>query len=266
MRIAAVVAKDLAELRRNPGVLVAAALTGLLSLLIPFFVAVIVPSLAGERLSDSSDFQVALEMYKTQSAARDLDPEGAIQAWIFQTFLALMLLTPVAGAMSIAAYSVVGEKQGRTLEPLLATPISTLELLIAKVLGALLPALGLAVLYFAVYFVAVAVVARPGVFWILLAPRSLAIVFVLGPLAALAALQLAVCVSSRVNDPRTAQQAGVFIILPIGGLLIGQVLGALLLTPQIIGLIALALVALNAALMWLSITLFDRESILTRWK
>ena len=43
--------------------------------------------------------------------------------------------------MSVAAYSVIGEKQARTLEPLLATPITTFELLAAKVLGALLPAL-----------------------------------------------------------------------------------------------------------------------------
>jgi ABC-2 type transport system permease protein len=205
-------------------------------------------------------------MYRNQPAARDLDLEGAIQAWIFQTFLALMLLTPVAGAMSIAAYSVVGEKQARTLEPLLATPITTFELLAAKALGALLPAVALTLAYFSVYVIAVALVARPGVFWILLSARSLAVVFVLGPLAGLAALQLAVCASSRANDARSAQQIGVVIIIPVAGLLLGQVLGALLLTPWVIGLIAAALVALNAALMWVAIRLFDRESILTRWK
>ena len=48
------------------------------------------------------------------------------------------------------------------------------------------------------------------------------VLFVLGPLAALAALQLAVCVSSRVNDARSAQQIGALIILPISGLLIAQ--------------------------------------------
>ena len=79
-------------------------------------------------------------MYRDQPATRRLDPEGAIQAMIFQQFLILLVLTPVAGAMSVAAYAVVGEKQARTLEPLLATPITTFELLVAKVLGALVPA------------------------------------------------------------------------------------------------------------------------------
>ena len=34
--------------------------------------------------------------------------------------------------MSVAAYAVIGEKQARTLEPLLATPLTTFELLAAK--------------------------------------------------------------------------------------------------------------------------------------
>ena len=101
--------------------------------------------------------------------------------------------------MSVAAYSVIGEKQGRSLEPLLVTPITTFELLAAKVLAALLPAVALTFFCFALYVGAAALLARPGVFAVLLTARPLAIVFVLGPLAALAALQLAVCVSSRVN-------------------------------------------------------------------
>ena len=265
-RIGALLRKELLDLRQNPFVLTATALTGLMVLVIPFFVAVVVPALAGERLSDSSDFDLALELFRTQPAFAGLDEEGAIQGWIFQTFLALMLLTPVAGAMSVAAYSVVGEKQARTLEPLLATPLTTLELLAAKALGALVPALLLTAVYFVAYVAAVAIFARPGVFRVLLSAQSLSIVFVLGPLAALAALQLAVCASARVNDARSAQQIGVLIILPIAGLLAGQVLGALLVTPAVIAVIAAALAVVNAGLMWLSIRLFDRESILTRWK
>jgi ABC-2 type transport system permease protein len=266
IRIRALLAKELADLRRNPAVLLPAVLTGFISILLPFFVAIFVPYFSGEKLSDSSDFQVALEMYKSQPSTRALDPEGAVQAWIFQQFLVLLVLTPVAGSMSLAAASVIGEKQARTLEPLLATPITTFELLAAKVLGALLPAIGLTLACYATYLVGIAIIARPGVFAILLAARSLAVVFVLGPLAALAALQLAVCVSSRVNDARSAQQIGALIILPISGLLIAQLIGAVLLTVPVILLIALVLAGVNAGLMVIGIALFDREAILTRWK
>jgi ABC-2 type transport system permease protein len=265
-RVLALLSKETLDLRQNPAIFLAAALTGFFSMLIPFFVAIIVPYATGERLSDSSDFEVAVEMYRNQPGARDLDPEAAIQAWIFQTFLIFMTITPVASAMSVAAYSVVGEKQARTLEPLLATPIATVELLAAKVLGALLPALGLAIFFFSLYLVGVGVAARPGVYWILLTPRSLAIMFVLAPLTSLAALQLAVCVSSRVNDVRSAQQLGALVILPVFGLMLAQLLGALQLTMALILGIALMLAVLNIGLLWVATALFERESILTRWR
>ena len=58
-RVRALLAKEFADLRRNPGVFIPAMLTSLVALVLPFFVAVIVPAVTGERLSDSSDFYVA---------------------------------------------------------------------------------------------------------------------------------------------------------------------------------------------------------------
>jgi ABC-2 type transport system permease protein len=265
-RIAALVGKDLADLRRHPGLFWPAGLTAIISLALPFVIAIVIPHITHERLSDSSDFQIAAEIYREQPGTRALDPEGAIQAWILQQFLPLLVLAPVAGSMAIAAASVVGEKQARTLEPLLATPMTTFELLAAKVLGALLPAIALTVVCFGVYVALAASLARSGVFWILLAPRSLAVFFLLGPLAALAALQLAVCVSSRANDARSAQQIGALVILPLGVALVAQLTGTLQLTVPVTLAIAGALFLVNAALMWVGVVLFDRESILTRWK
>lgn len=265
-RMLALLGKELADLRQNAAVFVPAIIAGGLSMLLPFFIAIVVPAFAGERLSESSDFEIALEMYRDQPALKDLDPEGAVQAWIFQQFLVLLILTPVAGSMSVAAYSVIGEKQARTLEPLLATPLTTFELLAAKVLGALLPAFGLTIASFVIYLAGVAAFAQPGVFRALLTPASLATMFVLGPLAALAALQLAVCISSRVNDARSAQQIGALIVLPVAAAFILQITGMFRLTVPVIALLALALVGVNIGLMLLGIALFERESILTRWK
>jgi ABC-2 type transport system permease protein len=265
-RIRALLDKDLADVRQSPTLLVPALLTAVVSILLPFIVAIVIPWLVGERLSDSSDFDVAVETSRAQPELEGLDPEGAIQAWVFQHFLVLLVLTPVAGSMSVAAYSVIGEKQARTLEPLLATPITTFELLAAKVLGSLVPAVILTAACYLVYLIGVAVFAEPGVYRALLTPASLAIVFVLGPLAALAALQMAVCVSSRVNDARSAQQIGALIILPVAGLLVAQLAGLFVLTGTTIVFLMLLLIAVNAGLMLLGIRLFDRETILTRWK
>jgi ABC-2 type transport system permease protein len=264
-RIAALLGKELADLRRNPGVFVPAILTGVISLLLPFVVALVIPAVTGERLSASSDFEVALRLYQEQPFTRALDPEGAVQAWIFQQFLILLVLAPVAASMSVAAYSVIGEKQARTLEPLLATPITTLELLAAKVLGALIPSVVLTLVLFALYVAGAFVFADPGVYAALLTARALVTVGLFAPMAALAALQLAVCVSSRVNDSRSAQQIGALVILPIAGLLVAQLTGHVTLTGGRLAALSGLLAIVNVALMGLGVRLFDRESILTRW-
>jgi ABC-2 type transport system permease protein len=267
-RIAAIVAKEFNELRRSPSIFLPALLTGAAATIYPFVIAIIVPYFAGERLSDSSDFEVATQVFRSQPEARGLTPEGAIQAFVFEYALVLMVgLTTVTGSMAVAAHSVIGEKQARTLEPLLATPVTTFELLAAKVIGAALPGIALMAACFAVYVGAVAIFAERGVWMMLLTTRSLALVFVMGPLAAVLGLQLAVCASSRVNDARTAQQLGALIIvLPIAALQIGQFLTGAVLTARTILAIALLLCAGNAILMSIAIRLFDRESILTRWK
>jgi ABC-2 type transport system permease protein len=87
-----------------------------------------------------------------------------------------------------------------------------------------------------------------------------------GPAAALVALQSAILVSSRVNDPRAAQQFGVLIIIPLMAVLVVQFTGTLWLTTGALVLIALALFAVWVGLTWVSVAVFDRESILTRWR
>jgi ABC-2 type transport system permease protein len=265
-RIAAILGKEFIDLRLNPSVFLPAAIAGIGSLFLPFLIAVVIPYVSGEQLSDSSDFDIAIEMYREQPGTRTLDPEGAIQAWLFQQFLLFLLVVPVVGATSIAGHSVVGEKRARTLEPLLATPITTFELLAAKTLAALVPAIALSMICFAVYLAGIAVFGRPGVAWALLTMRSLSIMFLLGPLAVLAALQVAVCVSSRVDDERSAQQWGSLIVLPIVAMFVAPLLGSRAITLPIILSIAVVLVGVNAVLMRIGIRVFDRESILTRWK
>lgn len=265
-RLQALLSKELLDVRGNPGVFLPAVLTGILSLFLPFFLAIVLPRLTGERLSDSADFELAVEMFAVEPAARGLSPEGGVQAWIFRQFLVLLVFSPVAGAMSVAAYAVIGEKQARTLEPLLATPITTAELLGAKVLGAFVPALALTVVGFAVYLGGVWLLAETGVHRVLVGAHAVAIVFVFGPLAALTALQLAVCVSSRVNDARSAQQIGALVILPLSGILVAQLMGSLNVTTWGVLAAALALAILNVVLMRVGVAMFQRESILTRWK
>ena len=267
-RILALLSKDAAELRRSPGIFLPGVLTGLGTVFYPFMIAVIIPSLSGERLSDSSDFEIAVEMYRSQPGSVSLGPEGAIQAAIFQWALTLMVgLTTVTGSMSIAAHSVIGEKQARSLEPLLATPLSTFELLAAKVIGAAVPGVLLTTACFVLYVALIAIFAEPGVWLSMLTLRSVIFVFLLGPLTALVGLQLAVCASARTNDVRSAQQAGaLFLVVPIAGLQIAQFVGGVVLTAGLMAVLVLTFLIANIVMMRIAVRVFDRESILTRWK
>jgi ABC-2 type transport system permease protein len=168
--------------------------------------------------------------------------------------------------MALAAYSIIGEKQARTLEPLLATPATTGEILLAKVLASFLPALAIEAVGIVLYFGGIAVLGAPGVFDALVSTRTALVLLVLAPLATLIALQVVVIASSRVNDYRTAQQFGTLVVLPIVGVLIAQGTGVFWLTSPVIVIAAAALLVVWILLLLFGIAIFEREQILTRWK
>jgi ABC-2 type transport system permease protein len=96
--------------------------------------------------------------------------------------------------------------------------------------------------------------------------RWLLAIFVVGPLMALLAVNLSVIISSRVNDPRVAEQLSMVVIVPVLGIFFGQIAGLFVLNSQLVLIIAVILVILDALLIYLSVDLFQRETILTRWK
>jgi len=263
-RVRALVGKELLDLARNPAALLPVVIVTIVAVMLPFAFVVAIPWTTGHALGQDAD------LVRVSAAAAmgnsGLSADGRVQLFLFQQFLTVFLLTPITGAMALAAHAVVGEKQARTLEPLLATPITTMELLVAKVLGALLPTLTISLLGLTIYLVGIAVVAQPGVARAMAGVRALLLVVAVGPSAALVSLQAAIVISSRVNDPRTAQQFGVLIVLPLTAILVAQFTGMLWLSVTALGLAALGLVGVSMLLAVLSVALFDRESILTRWR
>jgi ABC-2 type transport system permease protein len=265
-RIRALMGKELREFRASPALLVPVVLLIVVCTVVPFVVVVAVPWGTGKPLTaDKAILQVMTLVRDRTPALAALPLETATQVFLFQQFLLMFLIAPIVGAVSLAAYTVVGEKQGRTLEPLLTTPMSTAEILIAKVLASFLPSLVIEAIGLCLYAAAIAVVTSPAVLWSLLSLRSLLLVAVLGPFASLAALQATIAVSSRVNDPRSAQQVAVLLILPLIGMLVGQMAGVFFVTTLVVLLLAVGMVLVWGVLILLSVALFERETILTRW-
>ena len=195
-----------------------------------------------------------------------LSPIQQFQVFILRQFLPMLLLLPVMGAMSIATYSIIGEKTSRSLEALLATPTLTGELLLAKALAATIPSVLATWVVGVVQAILVRVWAGPDVSQFALDAAAWVMLLLLTPLVAFLALGLGVIVSSRSTDPRSAQQVAVILVLPIISLIIGQSTGLFLLglLPVLLG--AVVLLILDVIVLWLGIRLFQRETILTRWK
>lgn len=152
------------------------------------------------------------------------------------------------------------------MEPLLSTPISTLELLAAKAMTPFLFALGLTWSAGALYLLGAALIGEPGVFRAVAGPRLVIMFLVLGPLVELASLLVSVIVSSRSNDPRSAQQITALLILPITIVFVAQLMGLVVVGSTAMLLGAAGCIVLNVILFWVGIQVFQRETILTRWR
>jgi ABC-2 type transport system permease protein len=198
-RISALAGKDAAEVRQQPG-LILPALAMIVGLSLPaLLLLVVAPRWLGEPLADSDFADAAAALAAQMPALARLAPEGQAQAFVLQQFLMFSLLVPVMGSLSLASHAIVGEKQARSLEPLLTTPITVPELLAAKVLTPFVLAMVLLAATFLLYLVAMLAWGEPGVWRTLFWPRTLLVFLLLGPLGSLTGLLTAAIVSSRVN-------------------------------------------------------------------
>jgi ABC-2 type transport system permease protein len=189
------------------------------------------------------------------------------QAIVGRQFSTLFLLLPIFIPSVLASYAIVGEKRERTLEPVLATPIRTWELLLGKMLAALIPALAITILSASVFVIGiVAFAVSDRVREIIVTPGWVLAVLVDTPLLALIGVALIVVLSSRVNDPRTAQQISSVLVVPVVALLFGQLAGVIVLGPAVALGIGAVLAVIAAGAVWVATQLFQREVILTRWR
>jgi ABC-2 type transport system permease protein len=104
------------------------------------------------------------------------------------------------------------------------------------------------------------------IFSYVIAPMWLIAIFVVGPLLTLMAVCTAIMVSSRVTDPRVAEQLSAVVILPLLMLIIGQSVGFILIDQRVIIVMGLVVAVVDVVLFYFSVKIFQREAILTRWK
>lgn len=195
-----------------------------------------------------------------------LDPQQVpIVLFIGYLFAPLFLVIPLMIASVIAAEAFVGEKERKTLEPLLYTPATDLELFLGKVIASLVPATLFAWGNFVLYTVVANVGGWPvmqsiwfptEIWWLL--------IFWVSPAIALLGVSVTVLISSKVNTFMEAYQASGALVLLVVVLLIGQIFGLLFLSPLVFFLLGLGLFAMDAALIWIGTGLFNRSELIAR--
>jgi ABC-2 type transport system permease protein len=206
------------------------------------------------------------ELMTRNPALAGMSEAEAAQSVMGQAFSSMFLLMPMIIPSIIAAYSIVGEKTNRTLEPLLATPIKTWELLTAKMLASLIPSLALTWLAGLVFIIGVGLAAlSQRLFEAVASPGWLTVFLLCTPLLALIAIAAMVAISARVSDPRTAQQFSAWVIVPFLAVFFSQLTGILILSPLIAIVAAIMLAVIAGLAVWLATGLFQREVILTKW-
>jgi len=259
-KIRTIVDKEWAEVFKNRAVLFTVLFMPL------FFTALPLVILYAMRASPGNSDMMDMPSQFTRICG-NLTGAACTQYFTINQFMLLFMMMPLAIPVAISAYSIVGEKTTRCLEPLLATPITTIELIVGKGLAAAIPAIAATWAGFCIFAIgAKFLVVNPGVFARILDPMWLMAVILVGPLMAVAAVAMSIIVSSRVSDPRTAEQISMVVIVPLLGVFFGQMAGLFLLDTRFILASAAVLALADAGLVYLSVGLFQRETILTKWK
>ena len=261
-RIRAIIIKEWREVFKNKFVLFTVSFLPLMITALPLFILYF----AGAS-DDFAGISAADIPPQFMSLCGDLVAGDCMLYYIVTQFILLFMMVPVIIPMTIASYSIVGEKTTRTLEPLLATPVTTIEILVGKGLAGVIPAVLTTWIGYLIYAAGASImVSNPAVVNKLFDPLWLIAIFLVGPLLSLMGVSIAVMISSRVNDPRVAEQISGIFVLPVVGLFIGQTTGIIMINETFILWMAAALLVLDSVLFYFAIQIFQRETILSRWK
>ena len=234
-RVRAIFVKELRDYRRNRFVMLTMALLPVLFIVIPIVDIFVLPAAAS---SAALDRRIGLA-------------------------LLYMLIIPAVVPATLAAYSVVGEREQGTLEPVLTTPIRAAEFLLGKALAALVPTLVISYAVFGIFLACVGFFAQPAIADAVFEAPHLLIQLLFTPLLAGWSIWVGIAISARSSDVRVAQQLGTLASLP------PLAVTALLSFGVIQQSVALG-VALGAALLLVDVlgwrivsALFDRERLVT---
>ena len=169
---------------------------------------------------------------------------------------------------TIAAYSIVGEKVEKTLEPLLATPTTDGDILLGKSIAAFIPPILTTWIGASIFMALTDCFLYNGGLGYYYFPNWNAGVMLLSlaPLSAILSIEVAVIASSRVSDVRGANQIAGLMFIPFVAVFFAGAEGIFAFSVGNLLIFSGILTIIDVVFLFLSKSIFKREEILTRWK
>jgi ABC-2 type transport system permease protein len=235
-RVRAVVRKELRDYRRKRAIVVTMIVFPALFLIEPIISLLLVPS---------------------SSLPTDLNTYVVLP-------LLYLLLIPVIMPTTLAAYTVAGEREQGTLEPLLTTPIRRQEFIMGKAAAVMIPTLLMSYVVFCAFLLAVRLVAKHQVESAVFhqGPILLAL-FLFAPLLAGWSIVVGMAISVRANEVRVAQQLGALASFPPVAVVALLAVGVIHPTFEVALIFALGLLAVDLRALRIVSRMFDRERLVT---
>lgn len=266
----AIARKDLKEVRQNKvawGPAIA----------IPLIFAILMPILFSVLPQVMPVDDIQRELGDVEAMLRNMPPairavfDGLELEQMFTMYMTAFLLAPLFLIMPlmfssvVGADSFVGERERKTLEGLLYTPTTDMELFLGKVLAAVIPAIALSWLTYLVYIIVVNV-ASYGLFeriWFPL-PTWWPLMFWLTPAFALLGISATVLVSSRVKTFMEAYQLSGSLVVLVLALVVGQATGVLFLGVGTVMIVGTVIWIVDGILIYLSVRNFKRSALIAK--
>jgi ABC-2 type transport system permease protein len=261
--------KDWREIRRNWQVILPIVVVPFMfSILLPVLV-ILIPSQArmpGSSLSGLDAMIRNLPGSVKDELAGMTNQQILVYIMSLYFFAPFFLMIPLMASNVIASDSFAGEKERKTIEALLAMPITDSELFLGKVLVSFVPSMIVTLISFLIYSAVVdwasfalfeGRLLLPNMIWILL-------IFGLAPTVALAGIGLVVMISARVKGFREAQQISAVLLLPILVLVFGQMAGAIVFGPAAVATLVLLFAIIDIVVFRIGVRVFRREEIMSK--
>lgn len=265
--IFALVRKDLRQILSNKMVWAPFIILPLFLMVILPLLLVLLPTIAATEIN-SNDLDSLFSAMPAEMRAH-LSGLSLAERWVIVSanymFMPMFLIVPLMVSGIIAADSIAGEKERKTLEGLLYTPMRDAELFAAKLLAALLPAVLIDIVAFFVYGITV----NAGGYHIMgrlffPEPSWWPLVFFVGPGVSLAGLGATVLVSTKAKTFMGAQQAAGLLVLPVVFLMVGQLAGLFFLAPATVWIVGVTFWVIGFALVIIGAKTFTRSELIAR--